>query len=77
MLRYERSQSRHRFVLEPTTARVPPTLILEPSIPGSRLAEARVGDARADLEATPEGKRIRVRVQLSLEGPCTVDLRTE
>ena len=76
-LRYERSKTRHRFVLEPTWARVPPLLVFEPSIPGTRLAEALIGDAHADLEATPEGERVRVRVQLPLEGPCTIDLRTE
>ena len=76
-LRYERSKTRHRFVLEPTSARVPPLLVFEPSIPGTRLSEALIGDARADLEATPEGERVRVRVQLPLEGPCTIDLRTE
>ncbi len=76
-LRYERSKTRHRFVLEPTSARVPPMLVFEPSIPGTRLAEAHIGDARVDLEATPEGERVRVRVQLPLEGPCTIDLRTE
>ena len=76
-LRYERSKTRHRFVLEPTSARVPPMLVLEPSIPGTRLAEAHIGNARADLDAIPEGERVRVRVQLPLEGPCTLDLRTE
>ena len=76
-LRYERSKSRHRFVLEPTSARVPPMLVFEPSIPGTRLAEARISGASADLTATPEGERLRVRVQLPLEGPCTIDLRTE
>ena len=76
-LRYERSKSRHRFVLEPTSARVPPMLVFEPSIPGTRLAEARISGASADLAATPEGERLRVRVQLPLEGVCTIDLRTE
>jgi hypothetical protein len=76
-LRYERSKTRHRFVLEPTSARVPPMLVFEPSIPGRRLAEAHIGEARADLDSIPEGERVRVRVQLPLEGPCTLDLRTE
>jgi hypothetical protein len=76
-LRYERSEMRHRFTLEPTSARVPPQLVLEPSIPGTRLAEAQIGGAPADLEAIVEGDRLRVRVQLPLEGACTIDLRTE
>ena len=76
-LRYERLKVLHRFVLEPTSARVPPMLVLEPSIPGKRLAQALVGGASADLESTQEGERVRVRVQLPLEGPCTIDLTTE
>ena len=76
-LRYERSKTLHRFELEPTSARVPPMLVLEPSVPGKRLVEAHIGGVSADLEATSEGERVRVRVQLPLEGPCTIDLRTE
>ena len=76
-LRYERSGARHRFMLEPMSARVPPMLVLEPSIPGVHLAEAQIGGAPADLEAVVEGDRVRVRVQLPLDGPCTIDLRTE
>lgn len=76
-LRYERSGTLHRFELEPTSARVPPMLVLEPSLPGKRLVEAHIGGVSADLEATSEGERLRVRVQLPLEGPCTIDLRTE
>jgi hypothetical protein len=52
-------------------------LVLEPSVPGKRLVEAHIGGVSADLEATSEGERVRVRVQLPLEGPCTIDLRTE
>jgi len=76
-LRYERSGTRHRFMLEPMSARVPPMLVLEPSIPGTHLTAAQIAGTPADLEAVVEGDRVRVRVQLPLEGPCTIDLRTE
>ena len=76
-LRYERSKTRHRFMLEPISARVPPMLVFEPSIPGTRLAEAQIGGTPADLEAIVEGARVRVRVQVPLEGPRTIDLRVE
>ncbi len=76
-LRYERSGTRHRFMLEPTSARVPPMLVFEPSIPGAHLAEAQIGGAPADLEAVVEADRVRVRVQLPLDGPGMIDLWTE
>jgi hypothetical protein len=76
-MRYARSGTRHRFMLEPMSARVPPMLVFEPSIPGALLAEAQIGGAPADLEAVVEADRVRVRVQLPLDGPSTIDLWTE
>ena len=76
-LRYERSGTHHRFVIEPTSGRVPPMLIFEPSVLGSRLAEAYIESAPADLEATCEGDRVRIRVQLPLDAQRTIEFRTE
>ena len=76
-LSYQRYKTNHLFILEPTSARVPPMVVFEPSVPGGRLTEALIAGAPADVEAIAEGKRVRVRMQLPLEGPCTIDLRAE
>ncbi|GMV06398.1 MAG: hypothetical protein AMXMBFR53_26740 [Gemmatimonadota bacterium] len=73
-LRYEREGRLHRLTLEPTRGRVPPLVILEPSLPCAGVAATRVDGAPADLDTRGEGARTRVRVQIPLDGVRTLEV---
>lgn len=73
-LRFQRDGSAWRLALEPTRGRVPPMVILEPLVPFRLLRETRVDGAPAALDAQREGAGTRVRVQIPLDGPRTLDV---
>ncbi|MDP2956524.1 MAG: hypothetical protein Q8N53_08885, partial [Longimicrobiales bacterium] len=73
-LRYQRDGSTHRFALEPTRGRVPPMVLLQPSVPCAGVGEVRVDGAAAGLDTRAEGRRTRVAVQLPLDAVRTLDV---
>jgi hypothetical protein len=73
-LEYAREGGRHRFELSPSKGRVPATVIFEPSIAGDRLGATYIDGEPADLSPVGEGDRMRVGVQLPLDGPRTVEV---
>lgn len=73
-LRYERDGRTHRFVLDPTRGRIPPMVLLEPSVPCAGLGGVRVDGATAGLDTGAESGRTRVRVQLHLDSVRTLDV---
>lgn len=73
-LRYERDGPRHRLTLEPTRGRTPATVALEPSLPLASIGSARVDGAPAELDRATAGGRTRVRVQVVLDAPRTLEI---
>lgn len=79
-LAYQREGRVHRFHLDALDGRVPPMVVLEPSLPSSALGEARVDGAPAELtlerSGSPEapGSRIRVRIQIPVDGPRLLEI---
>lgn len=76
-LRYRRDGDTCSLALEPTRGRVPPMVILEPSLPFSAVRNVRVDGAPAELDARSEGTRTRLRVQVPLDGPRVLEVDRE
>lgn len=73
-LEYVREGAVHRFTLTPRSGRVPPMVVMEPSVPGSRLLEVRVDGRTASLETSANEGRLRVRAQLPLDGDRSLEM---
>ena len=76
-LQYERKGSSHVFTIEPDFARVPPVVVLEPLLEGTRLVECRVDEEIVSADATPIAGRIRPRLQVAIDGPRRVEFATD
>lgn len=76
-LRYERQGPVHTLHLEPTRGRVPATVVLEPSLLAGTVSGVRVDGAPADLDVSSRGPRTRLKVQLVLDAPRSVEVETE
>lgn len=72
--RYQRDGDTHSLSFTPTRGRVPPMLVLEPSLPIAATAGIRVDGEPAELDTTPEAGRTRVRIQIPLDGPRTLEV---
>jgi hypothetical protein len=70
-LSYRRERGVHRFLLDATDGRVPPMVVLEPSLPFRDLGAVRVDGAAAELTSElhgPGGARTRLRIQIPVDG---------
>ena len=76
-LSVERDGPMARLHLQPERARVPPMVVLAPSVPGTGLESARVEGQDAELDAVVEGGRVRPRIQVPVDGPRTVEFIVE
>lgn len=74
-LSYCKGASSVRFEVEPTRGRVPPSLILSPTVAATAVGAARVDGAPADLDVRPAGSGVRVQVQLPLDGPRSLEIQ--
>jgi hypothetical protein len=74
-LGYERSGQNHVFTLAPELAAVPPLIVFEPTVVGS-VVEIRIDGALADLDVHRVEGLSLVPVQLPLDGPRRVEIRT-
>ncbi len=75
-LSYERSRSAVRYAVEPTRGRVPPSLVLAPTVPCESVGTLRVDGARADLDVHHTAAGVRVLVQVPLDGPRSLEIET-
>jgi len=73
-LEYHRDGPTHRFVLTPLEGRVPPMVVFEPAVAGSRVRAVRVDGQAAELDAVEAGGRTRVRAQLPLDGVRVLEI---
>ncbi|HSG09696.1 MAG TPA: hypothetical protein VLA36_15145 [Longimicrobiales bacterium] len=73
-LSYRREGRVHRFQLDPTVGRVPPMVVLEPSLPFPVSGSVRIDGARAELTQAPEGRRTRLSVQIPVDGPRILEI---
>jgi len=76
-LEYRKEGGRHRFELSPTEGRVPATVLFEPSLPGDRPGTTYIDGQPTDLATVREGNRLRIQVQLPLDGRRTVEVEGE
>lgn len=74
-MEYRRDAGLHTFELLPERAAVPPLLIFEPSVPGVA-EEMRVDGEPADLETVTAEGRTMVPVQLPVDRPRKLEIRT-
>jgi hypothetical protein len=74
---YRKEGHRHRFSLEPTSGRVPASVVFQPTVAAGSITEARLdGDpVRLDFERTRDGGT--TRVQIPLDGPRVLELSTQ
>jgi hypothetical protein len=76
-LAYTREGSVHRFRLSVLDGRVPPMVVLEPSLPLAALGAVRVDGAPAGLNHEshgPDGSRTRLRLQIPVDGPRLLEI---
>jgi hypothetical protein len=73
-LDYRREDRLHRFRLDAMDGRVPPMVILEPSLPFAVLEAVRVDGASADLTHEPAGARTRLRIQIPVDGSRLLEI---
>ncbi|HKJ03319.1 MAG TPA: hypothetical protein VJ997_12720, partial [Longimicrobiales bacterium] len=76
-LSYRREERVHRFRLDATDGRVPPMVVLEPSLPLRALGAVRVDGAPADLTSQRHGPgraRTRLSVQIPVDGPRLLEI---
>jgi hypothetical protein len=73
-MEYRREASSHRFTLTPTAGRVPPMVVFEPAVAGGHVRAVRVDGRTAELDASTEGDRVRVRAQLPVDGVRTIEI---
>lgn len=79
-LSYQRADGTHRFHLNALDGRVPPMVILEPSLPIAGLLAVRVDGAPAEITSEPHAPggaapaRTRLRVQIPLDGPRVLEV---
>jgi hypothetical protein len=76
-LDYRREGGRHRFELSPTEGQVPATVIFEPSLVGDRPGTTYIDGQPTDLAPVNEGNRLRLGVQLPLDGRRTLEVEVE
>lgn len=74
-MEYRRDDGLHTFELLPERAAVPPLLVFEPSVPGV-VVEMRVDGETADLETVTAEGRTMVPVQLPVDRPRKLEIRT-
>lgn len=72
---YRRDGGLHTFELLPERAAVPPLVIFEPSVPGV-VEEVRVDGEPAELEMVVADGRTTMAVQLPVDRPRTLEIRT-
>lgn len=73
---YERSDSTHRYTVEPTLAAVPPLMVFEPAIPGT-VSEVRVDGVRAELDVKRLGDRTITPLQIAIDSARSIEIDTE
>jgi len=73
-LAYGREGPVHRFHLNALDGRVPPMVILEPSLAMTAVGAVRVDGAPAELTGSPAGARTRFRVQIPVDGPRLLEI---
>lgn len=73
-LSYRRDGPVSRYVVEPTYARVPVSLVLSPTVPAGSIRAIRVDGVEAELDARPHGSGTRVQVQIALDGRRTLEI---
>ncbi|HSG48176.1 MAG TPA: hypothetical protein VLA43_10210, partial [Longimicrobiales bacterium] len=76
-LAYGREGRVHRFHLDALDGRVPPMVVLEPSLPLAALGAVRVDGAPAELTATPAGTRTRLQIQIPVDGPRLLEIEDQ
>ncbi len=75
-LSYRKDKGSVRFVVEPTRGRVPPLLVLAPTLSANRIDAVRVDGAAADLDVVSRGAGLRVQAQLPLDGARSLEIET-
>jgi hypothetical protein len=73
-MEYRRSAGEHTYVLNPTRARVPPTLVFSPRLAVRGVTAAFIDEEPAELDVVETRDRTTVRVQIPLDGRRTVRL---
>jgi hypothetical protein len=76
-MEYRVEDRTHRFVVHQDRGGSPLQLVLEPELPGGRVAAATVDGVAADLEPVEAGDRWRVPVQIALDHTRTVMVELE
>jgi hypothetical protein len=76
-LGYEKDGRRHRFTLEPTSGRVPASVVFQPTVAPGGITEARLDGAPVslDFQSTRDGGT--TKVQIPLDGPRVLELSTQ
>lgn len=74
-LAYERDGSTHRFDLDPQHGRVPPLVVFETRVPG-QTARVTIDGALAELDTTPSGAGVTVRLQTPLDATRRIEIET-
>jgi hypothetical protein len=75
-LAYARSGSTHRFDLDPRRGRVPPLVVFETTVPGEA-ARVTIDGTPAELDATPSGAGITLRLQTPLDQPRRIEIEAD
>ncbi|MEX2472950.1 MAG: hypothetical protein WEA34_12255 [Gemmatimonadota bacterium] len=74
-LAYAREGSTHRFDLDPQRGRVPSLVVFETLVPGET-ARVTIDGAPAELDTTPSGAGVTVRLQTPLDATRRIEIET-
>jgi hypothetical protein len=75
-LAYRRSGPCATYTITPTGGRVPPTLVLAPTVTGREVRATRVDGVPADLDWRARDGGVETRVQLPLDRERTLEVET-
>ncbi len=75
-LSYRRRARVVAYTVTPTRGRVPASLVLAPTLPGTRVDAARVDGAPAELDWESRGSRVRIQVQMPLDQVRVLEVET-